>query len=97
MSAPYLRPEHSGVRLHGPLQVAANLRHAEVAGGVAQLVQALDGLRARIRRQIWLGCSWFALLSCQASNGMVRFRFARRSTNGEDKVKGRMQDVGYSQ
>ena len=93
----YLRPEHSGVRLHGLLQAAANLRHAEVAGGVAQLVQALDGLRARIRRQIWLGCSWLALLSCQASNSVVRFGFARRSTDGEDKVKARRQHVIFLQ
>lgn len=90
---PHLRPEHGGVRLHGLLQVAANLRHAEAAGGVAQLVQALYGLRARIRRQIWLGCPWRALLSCQASNHVVRFGFTQRSTDGEDKVKERRQHV----
>ena len=60
----YLRPEDSSICLHGLLQLAADLRHAQAALGVAQLVQALYGVGARVCRQVRLGSSRLALLSC---------------------------------
>lgn len=60
----YLRPEDSSICLHGLLQLAADLRHAQAALGVAQLVQALYGVGACVCRQVRLGSPRLALLSC---------------------------------
>lgn len=56
----HLRPEDGCIGLHGLLQLAADLRHTQAALGVAQLVQALYRVGARICRQIRLGSSWLA-------------------------------------
>ena len=61
-----LRPEHSRIGLHGLLQVAADLRHGLAALRIPQLVQALDGVRASICRQVWLALAWLAILGCMA-------------------------------
>ena len=66
-----LGPEDGGICLHGLLEVAADLGHAEGPLRVPQLVQARDRVLPSVRRQLRLRLSWLALLGCARATNKI--------------------------
>ena len=93
----HLRSEHSCIGLHGPLQLAADLRHAQAALGVAELVQALYRVGASVCRQVWLVCTRLAILGCSTQArqcGNLCKVLCTSFTKASDKHEGSDDELG---